>query len=229
MSNELDDSFITHLKQRVPLILACMGMLSMSGCSVPKPTVDASSAIRSLHARHYQQAIKEFTVLLDACPDSVRWRQLRGFAFDELGQYEAGIADYSIVLNRLPTDVRCLSNRGYALYQINRLGEAVTDYDRALELDPTFLPARSNRALVLVALARYPQALADIERAIAEGDTANSTLYNLQGYCLLQLNRPAFAICAFDKAIALDAGYADAVSNRVAAYQLLARNGKRIL
>lgn len=177
MNNELEDSLITRLKQRVLFVLASMGLLGTSECSMPKPTVDASSAVRSLYAKYYQQAIKELTFLLDACPDSVRWRQLRGFAFDELGQYEAGITDYSIVLNCLPTDVRCLSNRGYALYRTNRLGEAVVDYNRALELDPAFLPARSNRALVMVALARYPQALLDINRAIAEGATANSSLY----------------------------------------------------
>lgn len=177
----------------------------------------ASTAIRALESHEYRQAIAAFTVLLNAYPDSVRWRRLRGFAFDMTGQYEAGIADYTSVLSLLPNDASCLSNRGYAFYQMSRLGEAVADYSRALELDPGFLPARSSRALALVALARYPQALLDINRAIAEKATGNSTLYNLQGYCLLQLNRPAPAIKAFDEALRLDAGYSDALSNRAAA------------
>jgi tetratricopeptide (TPR) repeat protein len=113
------------------------------------------------------------------------------------------------VLNRVPEDVLTLNNRGYAFYQVKQLGEAVADYNRPLELDPAFLPARSSRALVLVAFARYPQALVDIDWAVAEGETANSTLYNLQGDCLLQLNRPVPAIQAFDKALRLNAGYTD--------------------
>ena len=133
------------------------------------------------------------------------------------------------MLNSLPTDVLCSNNRDYAFYQTNQIGEAVADYNRALELDPGFLSARSNRALALVALERYLQALVDIDRALAEGATANSSLYNLQGYCLLQLKHPLAAIHALDQAISLDAGCADAVINRIAAYQLLARNGKRNL
>jgi hypothetical protein len=85
MSNEPNDSLITHLTRRVLFIFVGMRLLWMSGCSVPPPTVGASSATRSLHAKHYQQSIKEFTVLLDACPDNVRWRRLRGIAFDEMG------------------------------------------------------------------------------------------------------------------------------------------------
>ena len=186
----------------------------------------ASTAIRALESHEYRQAIAAFTVLLNAYPDSVRWRRLRGFAFDMTGQYEAGIADYTKVLSRTPNDVLCLSNKGYAFYQNNQLSESVADYNRVLELDPTFVPARGNRALVLVALARYPQALVDIDWAIAGGATTNSILYNLKGYCLLQLNRPVPAIQAFDKAIALNAVYTDALSNREAAYRLLARISK---
>ena len=229
MSNKLADSISPYGGQYILLAFAIVGLLWMSGCSKPKPAMDATSAIRSLHAKRYQQAIEEFTMLLDACPDSMRWHRLRGFAFDEMGQYQAGIADYTKVLNSQRTDVLCYNNRGYAFYQTNQIGEAVADYNRALELDPGFLSARSNRALALVALERYPQALVDIDRVLAEGATANSSLYNLQGYCLLQLKHPLAAIHAFDQAISLNAGYTDAVSNRIAAYQLLARNEKRIL
>jgi tetratricopeptide (TPR) repeat protein len=178
-----------------------------------------------LETKQYQQAVDVLTPLISTYPDSLRWLRLRGFAYDELLRYEAGIADYTVVLRSQPGDVPTLNNRGYAYYQSGKLAAALLDYSRALALHPAYVPARSNRALVLVALARYPQALVDIDRAFYEGATANSSLYNLQGYCLLQLKHPLAAIHAFDHAISLDAGYADAVSNRVAAYQLLARNG----
>jgi len=189
-------------------------------CTAPKPAPDATAAMRLLDARQYQQAIHALTPLLVTYPDSLRWLRFRGFAFDEQMRYEAGIADFTEVLRRNSHDVVSLNNRGYALYQSGRLQDAVTDYNHALTLNSAFLPARSNRALVLVALERYDSALQDIEQAINSGSTTNSTLYNLQGYCLLQLNHPAAAIEAFSEAIKLDAGYSDALSNRAAAYRI---------
>lgn len=211
------------------LTVSAIVLLWLHGCSSPKPAPNVSAAIQSLRTEHYQTAIAQLTPLVEAYPDSVRWFRFRGFASDNLGHYQAGIADFTEVLIRQPGDIASLNNRGYAFYQTNQIGEAVADYNRALELDPGFVSARSNRALALVALKCYPHALLDINRALAEGATTNSTLYNLRGYCLLQLKHPLAAIHAFDRAISLDAGYADAVNNRIAAYQLLARNGKRSL
>ena len=220
---------ITRRWRSAALVVTGVGVLGQyTACMAPKPRPDANAAMHLLEAKQYQQAVDVLNPLISAYPDSLRWLRLRGFAYDELLRYEAGIADYTMVLSRQPDDVPTLNNRGYAYYQIGQLAAALLDYSRALALHPAYVPARSNRALVLVALARYPQALVDIDRALYEGAAANSSLYNLQGYCLLQLKHPLAAIHAFDQAISLDAGYADAVSNRIAAYQLLTRNGKKI-
>jgi tetratricopeptide (TPR) repeat protein len=215
---------ITHRWRSAALVVTGIGLLGQyAACTASKPKPDANAAMQLLEAKQYQQAVDILTPLISAYPDSLRWLRLRGFAYDELLRYGAGIADYTAVLSRQPDDVPTLNNRGYAYYQSGELAAALLDYSRALALHPAYVPARSNRALVFVALARYPQALVDIDRALYEGATENSSLYNLQGYCLLQLKHPLAAIHAFDQAISLDEGYADAVSNRIAAYQILAR------
>lgn len=202
-------------------VVAGIGILMLyTTCTVPKPAPDAATAMHLIGTEQYQQAIDALNPIINAYPDSLRWLRLRGFAFDGLLRYKEGIADFTEVLRHKPEDVATLNNRGYALYQSGRLTDALADYSRALFLSPDFVAARSNRALVLVALGHYANALNDIEHAIKCGSTTNSTLYNLQGYCLLQQKQPTAAISAFDEAIELEDGYSDAQRNRAAAYRM---------
>lgn len=222
MSHENDSCTGKHIGSVgiVLLVLVGASLFWMLDGSRPAPVPSAANAIHLMRSANYQYAIREFDMLLKVCPDSVRWLRLRGFAYDKLGMYEAGIEYFTAALHYQPQDVATLNNRGYAFYQIGQVKQAVADYNRAIELNATFVPAHGNRALALVARQQYAEALQDIGFVLAHGDTVNSTLFNLQGYCLTQRNLPNEAIEAFNRAIMLDSGYTDALQNRAAAYRL---------
>jgi Tfp pilus assembly protein PilF len=101
-----------------------------------------------------------------------------------------------------------------------RLSEAIREYSEAIRAEPNDAAAFVGRATAHAVGGDLQAALADYEQAIRiNRDLAIA--YVGQGAILTRLNRPAEAIAACSRAIALDAGNAKAYYNRAVAREAM--------
>jgi tetratricopeptide (TPR) repeat protein len=103
--------------------------------------------------------------------------------------------------------------KGMALFRLGRYAEAVAAFDRCLEPGAPAADVYRARALAERELGRYPAALADCDRALALLPR-DSRLHAVRGWLYLAVEAPAPALAAFEEAIRLDPGNADAYSGR---------------
>ena len=104
-------------------------------------------AVVAEQAKHYDQAIADFTASIRLDPDFNDAFASRGVAYDQKGLYDRAIADYTHAIDAAapavaasPDFAKTYFNRG-AAYEHRRLyREAAADYRAALKIDPTLQP-----------------------------------------------------------------------------------------
>jgi tetratricopeptide (TPR) repeat protein len=183
--------------RRVILAVAASVLLVMAGCSETKIAMpeDTESEWMArgydlLVAKEYQEAVG---------------------AYDKAIAMNAGNAD-------------AYYNRGISHYYLGNYEQSVADYESALRIHPGHQDAGTGRDLARKqlesAMSRVPaeeQPSAEPREAASESRPEAEEWYR-KGYVLLEEEEnPVDAEKAFDKAIALDAGYTDAYVQRGAA------------
>lgn len=109
-----------------------------------------------------------------------------------------------------------------ALHRQGQLDRAAQLYRRVLSNQPQQLDALQMLGLAEIGLGNPATALGYFDRAIKLAPGNAILLFN-RGLTLLQLQRAAEAVAAFDAALAVDARYAKAVSMKASAQQSLGR------
>jgi tetratricopeptide (TPR) repeat protein len=121
-----------------------------------------------------------------------------------------------------PTAPEDFLARGDELMRLGRLKEALADFDKALELSPTWSAAHADRAVALVQLGKLDQAKVSLDTAlILEADDAR--VWEGYGVLYLAQDRPADAVDALTRSLALAPGISGTLGKRSIAYEQLGK------
>lgn len=129
--------------------------------------------------------------------------------------YRGAIDDYTVYLQMRPKDPEALTERGYAYFGLGEKDKALADYNHAIRLDRNYADAYLGRAWLHLR-DDGDAALKDLEQ-VARLDPENAGAHYWQGNILYGYGEYGKAIAAFDRALAIDTGYFDAVYLRAAA------------
>ena len=92
--------------------------------------------------------------------------------------------------------------RGNAYYGVNDFEQAVAEFSEAVGLAPNNLTALSSLGTSLMALSKYEEAVKTYDQALSESDNPN--VHRFRGIALFNMDKPAEALKAHDRAIDLD-------------------------
>ena len=145
------------------------------------------------------EAASVYRQVLAEDPQNASAQTLLGLLLLHTGETEPGLALVRQSLANL-ADVPALEQLGQKLEQLGHLQEALAAYDRMIALAPDRVSGYAYRSWVLEVMARHDEALRDIDKALSL--KTDPTLLLNRGHILLQLQRPADALIAFDQAIA---------------------------
>jgi len=119
--------------------------------------------------RHYDEAIADFTRVLDITPKQTKAFFNRARAYVEKGDNLRAVADYTRILDLDPLSDFALSVRGWVLTKLGHWADARRDAERALAIKPSNPYAHYVRGLVTQEEGRTEQALEDFTRSVALG------------------------------------------------------------
>jgi tetratricopeptide (TPR) repeat protein len=144
--------------------------------------------------------------------DGLGWSRFR------LGRYHLAIEAFQAALDLTPDHGDALMGLGAALFELGRYEGAIPPLERALRAMKTVAAseaveapaARARLAWSLYYVGRHVEALNAFESAL-KAAPQGAGLYNGLGWCHLKLGNRQRARAAFERALALQPGYDDAV------------------
>jgi tetratricopeptide (TPR) repeat protein len=169
---------------------------------------------------NFDAALKHFTQLIEAEPNSAQHYLNRGDAFSKMKHYAEAVADFTRALELEQANARPYLKRAEALLQIKRRDEALADLNHASELEPNNVTVYLQRAHLLLEMGRPQHALADQNRAL-ELDPQDPEVHSNRGNILNALGQHQEALAEFDAALRLNSHYAPAYLNRGHVYYAL--------
>jgi tetratricopeptide (TPR) repeat protein len=171
-------------------------------------------------AKKYEDAIADYTTVLNLNPKSYVAYINRGAAYSAQGNYARAIADYTAAIKLSPEFYLSYYNRGVAYRDQGDPGDharAIADFTTAINLNSEFALAYTNRGIAYRVQGDYSRAIADYTATINlnpkyyEAYNNRGTTYGAQGDYIK-------AIADFTTAINLNPKYALAYNNRGTAY-----------
>ncbi len=121
--------------------------------------------ISHLKLGELDQAIADYSKVIELNPDKVRAYYDRAVAKTELGNYEQAVADYDRAIELAPNNETIYLNRGIAKMKQGKLQQAIADYTQAIELNSELGDAYANRGITKAALGNKDDAITDLETA----------------------------------------------------------------
>jgi tetratricopeptide (TPR) repeat protein len=175
-----------------------------------------------------KKAIEYLNNAIKLQPDYPRAYNVRGYAYDRLGQYQRAIEDYNEALRLKPDDSATYINRGVAYFRLGQHQRAIEDYNEAIRLKPDNVSAYINRGSAYKSLGQHQRAIEDFNEIIRmkPADFRASTAYYSRGAVYGELSQHQRAIEDYNEAIRLQPDFAFAYTNRGNMYLL---QGKIIL
>ena len=126
----------------------------------------AKIAIANLRQQKYQQAIEDFTEIIQENPTNVPAFFNRGQAHYQKGDYQNAINDWSQVVTMNPNDAYASYQLGVALLQQEDYQAAVMNFNQALSLNPQLADAYLERGIAKYYLGQQEQAIKDFNQAV---------------------------------------------------------------
>jgi tetratricopeptide (TPR) repeat protein len=155
----------------------------------------------------------------------------RGCVLDRALDKSAAVLDYSAALDRDPQLVPALINRGLARLELNQHDLALADFDRAQTLGSRDPRISAGRGIALERLDRYQEADAAFAACFAHADALpKATRVRLSwayGFAI-SARLPQKADAAFDDALRLDPGNAQAVYGKAMLAMSAGQNAEAI-
>jgi tetratricopeptide (TPR) repeat protein len=132
----------------------------------------------------------------------------RALTLQALGRHAEAVEEWSRVLLREPDWDWAVSGRFRSLRALGRDAEADADHARWMAIvGPDSSEALQAEPRRLIEAGEHEAALRLLEKMIAAGQV-DVDVFNLAGFCLARLDRPAQAKAAYERALALDDGRA---------------------
>lgn len=172
-------------------------------------------------------AIEAYSGAIGLRPDSMLAHLRRGETYRRRGELEAAARDLQTAATLDPTATRPLDELGDIRYEQAQFHGAAEDYEKSVRLDD-----RAPRVGYRLALARYRQgdvngAMTALAATFRVTDRVPDAHY-LQGLCLRDQRRPAEAIRAFERAVALSPGLVAAREELADLYASLGRRADEL-
>lgn len=114
-----------------------------------------------------EEAIADFTTLIELDPHYSEYYFERGNLNRKLGRNDEALQDYNSAIHYGPPYPEVYYNRAGVLSVLGQEDEALVDYTYVLELEPGNLDALINRASMLYEQGEYTSARSDIEQGLA--------------------------------------------------------------
>ncbi|NUP76385.1 MAG: tetratricopeptide repeat protein [Nonomuraea sp.] len=173
----------------------------------------ANRAQLMAHFGRHDEALADYTAVIEADPGYPDHYLDRGNLLHKLGRPAEALADYEAVIRLSPPFPEAYYNRSELRFAAGDLEGARADLDHTLELDPGFAPAYANRCGLAVLGGEYEQARQDVERGLALRPRDAYLLCVLGQVEMGQGHYPE-ARLAFDTALEIDPDLAAAWGNR---------------
>jgi tetratricopeptide (TPR) repeat protein len=157
-----------------------------------------------------EQAISDYTKVIQLSGGDVEAYNNRGALYDEQGKDDQALADYIKALRLDPQYAMTYYNRGGLYDKQGKSEQALVDYSTAIRLDPQYSKAYNNRGALYDKLGKYEQALADFSSAIRL-DPEYAKAYRNRGLALERLGQVKEAIADYRKAVSLDSSDAESI------------------
>lgn len=163
---------------------------------------------------NYQAAIALYDRAIALRSTETVYYNNRGISYLALGEYGLAIRDFDTALDITPTYMLAFYNRGLAYLNVENYAAALENFDRAIELDPEFARSHYQRGLALFGLEDYAAALGAYSRAFALEYEFPELVFNARGEAYFYgLNNARLAIPDFERALEIDADFADPYLN----------------
>jgi tetratricopeptide (TPR) repeat protein len=104
--------------------------------------------------------------LVEAAPDSWRFRMRRGNALAALHRWDQAMADLTFAVEQAPEDWETRYHRGRAFLALGQWQKAVKDLSKALTLKPDYGPAWHDRGFAYGGLGEWKRATDDLRKAL---------------------------------------------------------------
>jgi tetratricopeptide (TPR) repeat protein len=155
--------------------------------------------------KQYQQAVNEFTAILNQYPTNFYSLKGRALAFVFLENRNDAFQDYSRCIEIVPNDGDSYNRRGWISLKLKNYHDAIADFSKAIKLlpDSMLISPYAGRARALLEVKDYQGAYADYQYAISI-KPLDPYLCNSIGWVALWLGRGDEAKNAFEKGIELD-------------------------
>ena len=121
-----------------------------------------------LEEDNYEQAIEEFSKVIDMYPDFDLAYSARGDAYHMKGEYDKAIADHNKVIDLNPNSASGYMGRGGAYLGKKDFDKALKELNKALQVEPDNTPAKITRAHVYIDIGDNKRAIAEFEAIIQE-------------------------------------------------------------
>ena len=117
---------------------------------------ELDDALEAQKAGRLNQAVQQYTEVLEKHPHSAEALNWRGMAYDDLGEYDKALSDLTKAINISPNYADAYNNRGEVLRKLKKYREALVDFRKAVSLEPNFAEAHYNIGMILEQVDKKP-------------------------------------------------------------------------
>jgi len=136
-----------------------------------------------------------------------------GVSLLELGRPQEAVQAFERATAAKPDFANAFCSLGLAYQAIGSADAALVAFEVAVSMEPLNQRFALERARTRVTLGQYAQALAELE-PLSQQLPKNTVVLNLKGLALKNLRKTKEAMECFDRALAFDPRFVDAVNNR---------------
>ena len=159
------------------------------------------------------QAIQDYTNMLEVNPNDAQIWWMRGNAYWENGDLQRAYQDYNQALQVDPNYALAYLGRGNVSVRQGAYDQAVQDYNAAIDIEPNFIGTYNNRAVAYREQGKPDQALDDLNLAIALKPDFAEAYYN-RGLAYHDKGIDDQALQDFHHAVELNPAFGKAVSEQ---------------
>jgi tetratricopeptide (TPR) repeat protein len=178
------------------------------------------------HQRKTEEALAEFSRVLEAAPNRPEAFLTRGMCYQAIGpdRHDLAVADLKKALELKPDNFSAHNQLGLIYQSQGKHPAAISEFNAAIGLSPREYVLYNNMAASLIAVGRYQEAISLIQKAIAmKPDLKGISFYNNLGLAFLHVGRYGEAEAAFLMETAINPGNLDAHLNLGNLYALSQR------
>ncbi|MBC8439157.1 MAG: tetratricopeptide repeat protein [Deltaproteobacteria bacterium] len=152
------------MKKIISLIVLTLSFYTILFAETEKEFFD--NGVLFFKQGHYQQAVDQFSKLIELAPDNADAYKNRGVSRMKQEKFDLAIQDFEKAKELFPELKGLHSNLGVAWFYKQEYEKAIENYDIEIKMAPENHVAYFNRALCLAELGRNKEALDDLSQTL---------------------------------------------------------------